>query len=67
MYANYGTYSFHTPYLEKVVKRPQAENPELYEVLKIAWFATKNEQKNVYQMLVWHDGILKSWVPILNP
>ena len=49
------------------MNRPQVENSELYNVLKIAWFATKDEQKYVYQMLVWHDQILKSWVPILNP
>ena len=53
--------------LEKVVNRPQAENSELYKVLKIVWFTTKNEQKYVYQMLVWHDKILKSWVPSLDP
>ena len=34
--------------LEKVVKCPQAENSEIYNVLKIAWFATKDDQKNVY-------------------
>ena len=27
----------------------------------------KNEKKYVCQMLVWHEGILKSWVPILTP
>ena len=32
---------------EKVVKCPQAENSEIYNVLKIAWFATKDDQKNV--------------------
>ena len=45
--------------LEKVVNRPQAENSKLYNVLKIARFATKDEQKYVNQMLVWHDRILK--------
>ena len=52
--------------LEKVVNLPQAENSKLYNFLKIAWFATNYEQKYVYQMLVWHYQILKSWVPILN-
>ena len=33
------------PDLEKVVYRPQAENSALYNVLKIAQFATKDEQK----------------------
>ena len=46
--------------LEKVVNRPQAENSELYNVLKKAGFATKDKQKKVYQILVWHDRILKS-------
>ena len=32
------------PDLEKVVNRPQAENSELYNVLKIAGFATKDKQ-----------------------
>ena len=36
------------PDLEKVVNRPQAENSELYNVLKIAYFATINEQKCMY-------------------
>ena len=31
--------------LEKVVKCPQAENSEFQNVLKIAEFATKNDQK----------------------
>ena len=55
-------YNFHNilwqPDLEKVANCPQAENLELYNVLKIARFATKDEQKYVYQMLVWHDQIL---------
>ena len=46
--------------LEKVVNRPQAENLELYNVLKIARFTTMDEQKYMYYMLVWHDEILKS-------
>ena len=46
--------------LEKVVNRPQAEKPELNNVLKIAGLTTMDEQKYVYQMLVWHDAILKS-------
>ena len=46
--------------LEKIVNRPQAEKSELYNVLKIAGFATMDEQKYMYQMLVRHDGILKS-------
>ena len=33
--------------LEKVGNRPQAENPELYNVFKIECFATMNEQKYV--------------------
>ena len=41
--------------LEKVVNRPQAENSEFYNVLKIARFATKYEQKYVCQMLMLHD------------
>ena len=45
--------------LEKVVNLPQAENSELYNILK-------DEQKYVYQMMVWHDGNLKSWLAILN-
>ena len=44
--------------LEKVVNHPQAKSSEIYNVLKIALFVTKDEQKYVYQMLVWHDGIL---------
>ena len=46
--------------LEKVMNPPQAENSELYNVLKRARFATKDGQKYVYQMLVRHDQILKS-------
>ena len=46
--------------LEKVVNHPQAENSDVDIVLKIAGFATKDKEKNVYQILVWHDGILKS-------
>ena len=61
-----GSLTHKTADLEKVVDHPQAENSELYNVLKIARFATKDEQKYVYQMLVWHDQILKSWVPIQN-
>ena len=53
--------------LEKVVNRPQAENSELYNGLKIAWFATKDKEKHMYKMLVWQDVILKSWLPVLNP
>ena len=34
--------------LEKVVNRPQVEKPELYDVLKIAGFATMDEQKYMY-------------------
>ena len=49
------------------MNRPQVENSELYNVLKIAGFAAKDEQKYMYQMLVRHDQILKSLVPILNP
>ena len=58
------TYCLHlliiTPDLEKVVNHPQAEKKEIYNVLKIAGFATMDEQKYMYQMLVWHDEILKS-------
>ena len=44
-----GFYNFlhRHPDLEKVVNRPQAENSEFYNVLKIARFATKDEQKYV--------------------
>ena len=42
----------HTADLEKFVNRPQAENLEQYNVLKIAGFATMDEQKYMYQMLV---------------
>ena len=52
--------------LEKVVNHPQAENSGLYNILKIAWFATNYEHKYVYQMLVWHNRILKSLLSILN-
>ena len=45
--------------LEKVVDRPQAENSKFYNVLKIAGFATKDEENHGYQMLVWNDEILK--------
>ena len=45
--------------LEKFVNRSQAENLEVYNVLKIECFATNDEQKYVYQMLVWHDQIIK--------
>ena len=48
------------PDLEKVVNHPQAENSELYNVLKIVWFATKCDKKYVYLMFVQHDKILKS-------
>ena len=34
--------------LEKVVNFPQVVNLEIYNVLKIAWFATKGDQKYVY-------------------
>ena len=34
--------------LEKVINRPQAENSELYDVLKIMSFATMDEQKYMY-------------------
>ena len=34
--------------LEKVVNCPQAENSELYNVLKLAWFATMDEQMYMY-------------------
>ena len=46
--------------LEKVLNRPQAENSELYNVLKIARFTTNDEQKYMYQMFVRHYQILKS-------
>ena len=48
------------PDQEKVVNHPQAENSNVNIVLKIARIATKDEQKYVYQILVWHDEILKS-------
>ena len=34
--------------LEKVVNRPQAENSDIYNYLKIAWLGTKDNQKYVY-------------------
>ena len=34
--------------LEKVLNRPQAENSEFYNVLKIAGFATKYKENHVY-------------------
>ena len=49
--------------LEKVVNRPQAENSELYNVLKIAWFATKDEWKYVYQNV----GVAQLNPQILSP
>ena len=36
------------PELEKVVNCPQAENSDLCNVLKIARFATKGEEKHLY-------------------
>ena len=51
----------HVTDLEKVVNRPQAENSELFNVLKIARFATKDEQSYVYQMLLWHLSKLESF------
>ena len=44
--------------LEKDVNHPQAENSQVNNVLKIARFAKKDEQKYVYEILVWQDGIL---------
>ena len=52
--------------LEKVVNRPQAENSEVYNVLKIVRFMTKDKQKYVYQIVVWHNQILKSPSPYLK-
>ena len=46
------------PDLEKNVNHPQAENSQVNNVLKIARFAKKDEQKYVYEILVWQDGIL---------
>ena len=54
------------PDQEKVVNHPQAENSHVNIVLKIARIATKDEQKYVYDILVWQDGILTYWLPILN-
>ena len=34
--------------LQTIVNRPQAENSGLYNVLKIAWFVTIDEQKYIY-------------------
>ena len=53
--------------LEKVVNCPQAENPHIYSVLKIACLMTKDNHKYIYQLLVSHEKILKSGLPILNP
>ena len=52
--------------MEKVVKCPQAENSQIYNLLKIVCLTTKDKQKYVYQLLVLHDEILKFWLPILN-
>ena len=49
--------------LEKVVNRPQAENSELYNVLKIAWFAPKDEWKYVYQNV----GVAQLNPQVLSP
>ena len=46
--------------LEKVENPSQAENLELYNLLKIVGFPTKDERKYVFKRLVWYDGILKS-------
>ena len=45
---------------EKVVNCPQAENFEIYNVLKIPCLVTKDNHKSKYCLLVWHDEILKS-------
>ena len=46
--------------LEKFVNCPKAENSELFNVFKIVCFATIDEHRYIYQMLVWHIEILKS-------
>ena len=45
--------------MEKVVNCPQAENLEIYNVLKVPRLATKVNQRSKYYLLVWHDEILK--------
>ena len=52
--------------LKKVVNGPQAENSEFYNILKITWYATKDDQKNAYELVMWNDQLLKSWFSILN-
>ena len=52
--------------LEKVVNFPKAVNSKIYNVLKIAWFMTKDDQNYVYGKLVWQDRILKSWLFLSN-
>ena len=38
--------------VEKIENCPQMEKLNIYNVLKIAWFAIYDDQKYVYQMLV---------------
>ena len=48
--------------LEKVVNHPQGENSELNNVLKIARFVTKDDQKYVYIMSFIWSKIYKIYI-----
>ena len=53
--------------LEKDVKCPQSENWPLQNVLKIAWFATNDDQKYAFLILNPRSSILDPQSLILNP
>ena len=55
------------PDLEKDVKCPQSENWPLQNVLKIAWFATNDDQKYAFLIWVRQSSIFNPRSSILDP